>query len=187
MGAFAHARERTGSMREEGEEPIASKNSPAAGERSNETSLEDAPPSSMEAADKSGRVPRPWVIAGVVVCTLIAVVWASTRPTGPSELEIAYAACASHELRMVGVQVSDDGDSIAVDTPGVDGLIGAINDSLVSSRCVLDELQAPDSVQELVENTTPQMGPQEESWNGVHASWSFDPDRGLQMMISVQD
>lgn len=53
--------------------------------------------------------------------------------------------------------------------------------------CILDELDVPDRVKSDMGNTTSMDGRREASWDGITASWSYHPDRGLDTVLYLED
>lgn len=52
-------------------------------------------------------------------------------------------------------------------------------------NCVLNALEAPDGIVAQMERTTALDGRQSASWDGITASWSYHPDRGLDIVFSL--
>ncbi|MCW3817887.1 hypothetical protein ONA91_25895 [Micromonospora sp. DR5-3] len=59
--------------------------------------------------------------------------------------------------------------------------------SFSTLECYWSELKMPDSVKQEVLATRALDGRQSGDWDGIHASWSYHPDSGLQMVITVTD
>jgi hypothetical protein len=51
--------------------------------------------------------------------------------------------------------------------------------------CVLDALEIPRTVESRIYNTTAIMGQQEAFWDDIVASWSYHPDRGLDLSLTL--
>ncbi|MFG3604343.1 hypothetical protein [Micromonospora chersina] len=59
--------------------------------------------------------------------------------------------------------------------------------SFSTLECYWSELKMPDSVRAEVLATRALDGRQSGDWDDIHASWSYHPDSGLQMVITVTD
>ncbi|WP_133741587.1 hypothetical protein [Actinorugispora endophytica] len=79
-------------------------------------------------------------------------------------------------------QIGDEGASLALDHQGEDDISGLSHTGL---HCVLGALDVPDSVTAQMEGTTAMDGRQSASWDGITASWSYHPDRGLDVVFSL--
>ena len=86
----------------------------------------------------------------------------------------AADGCVSSEL------MSNDAVSIAFDTEGEEDADG---DSLFSAFCLLKALAAPDYIFDSVMRTRALDGRIEESWGTFRASWTYNPNSGMNMTI----
>jgi hypothetical protein len=68
-----------------------------------------------------------------------------------------------------------------IDGDGDEGTGASIEDIV----CILDELGTPASVIGRIETTTSLMGMVEGSWSDYQAEWTYHPDNGLDLSISV--
>ena len=73
---------------------------------------------------------------------------------------------------------ADEGRSSLIDTRSEYGDPAAMD-------CVLRELDTPESVQAQIARTTSMMGVQEADHEGLHYSWTYHPDNGVNMTIEV--
>ena len=78
--------------------------------------------------------------------------------------------------------VSDDGTSMYMDGRGEEGL--GVNVSY--QACVLRELEVPSTVLSRIDNTSALMGVQTASWKGIEASWTYHPNRGLDISLELE-
>lgn len=115
------------------------------------------------------------LVAFPVICVVVTVLIA-LRVVGDNELADAEAACEVADAPEI-VRVVDDGDSLTVDAIGQSGL------AIEATGCVLDELEAPDSVVAKVMDTAANQGRVTDSWGGYEASWTYRPDDGLNLII----
>jgi hypothetical protein len=76
--------------------------------------------------------------------------------------------------------LEDDGRTIVIDTRSEYGDVSAM-------ECVLDSLGTPQSIEAQVGRTTAMMGVQDATHDGLDYSWTYHPDNGVNMVISVAD
>ncbi|MDZ5443411.1 hypothetical protein U2F26_11800 [Micromonospora sp. 4G57] len=81
------------------------------------------------------------------------------------------------------VELGDEGRTLTLHGDGKEssGL------SFGKLECYWSELKMPDSVKEELLATRALDGRQSGDWDGVHASWSYHPDSGLQMVFTLAD
>lgn len=75
------------------------------------------------------------------------------------------------------VRLGDEGDSLTV------AASGQASQTSMASACVLNELDAPDSMIAKIVETSAAQGRQEDAWDSWKASWTFHPDDGLQLIV----
>lgn len=75
--------------------------------------------------------------------------------------------------------VGDEGDSLLIDTNNSDTDITVL-------ACVLDAIGATQALISNIDATTAMMGRQSEDVGGYHYEWSYHPDSGINMTITVQ-
>ena len=97
---------------------------------------------------------------------------ASKSPNGG--MTEAADGCVSSEL------LSNDAVSIAFDTKGEEDADG---DAIYLAFCVLKALAAPDYIFDSVMRTRALDGRIEESWGTFRASWTYNPNSGMNMTI----
>lgn len=83
-----------------------------------------------------------------------------------------------------GVTVGDGGATLIFDMRGDEDTEGG---SYLTLVCLLHVLDAPDRVTNHMGQTTSQDGRQSDTWDGITASWSYHPDRGLDGMFVYDD
>lgn len=135
---------------------------------------------------------RSWVIPAVagLVGLLVGIggtlAVQSVSAAGPDEaaadtrLEDAKLECNPAS----GVELGDDGRTLTIDVKGKEDAYGADYEDLA---CILNELDVPSRVSSHLGQTTSMDGRQTESWDGVTAAWSYHPDRGSDMVITLDD
>lgn len=102
------------------------------------------------------------------------------------QLTDAAGACSSTAGQ--DLVPGDGGESISIRASSVDASNSPrTTPELVTmtSLCVLDELDVPDSVTSKVEATTSMDGRQADSWDGFDLSWTYHPDNGLEIIIET--
>ena len=96
----------------------------------------------------------------------------------------AHEECKSEDAiwSIIYSTVSDDGTSMYIDGRGEEGL--GVN--VRYQACVLSELEAPATVLSRIDNTSALMGVQTASWKGIEASWTYHPNRGLDIALELE-
>ena len=82
------------------------------------------------------------------------------------------------------IDLGDQGNSVSMDSKGEEDSGGAGIDVIV---CVLAGLDMPDSVASRMDQTRALDGMQDADWDGLHASWSYHPDSGVQIIVEDRD
>lgn len=157
--------------------PAASMESPA-----NPTILTqpEAPlPASVQPSSK--RSPTPLIVGGVALAGLLGAI-ALLVSSGPTVLEQAYEECVGDDLFTFGISIDDDGRGMFLDMEGDEDILGASYSDIL---CVLEAVDTPSSVLSQMDNTNSLMGIQNASWDGLTASWSYHPDRGLDISLRM--
>ncbi|SCX56391.1 hypothetical protein SAMN03159343_3403 [Klenkia marina] len=96
-----------------------------------------------------------------------------------ARLSTAYEACEGDDSTGT-LTLSDQGRTIVVDT-------GSKYGSTAGMDCVLRELSTPQSTIAAIGRTTSLMGVQDDDQDGVTYSWSYHPDNGVNMVITLDD
>jgi hypothetical protein len=94
-------------------------------------------------------------------------------------LEQAKQACASTSPYAV---IGDSGNTLIIDTRGEEqpGMTQA------EMQCMLDELEVSDAVMSEIGRTRALDGKQAGDWDQFHASWSYHPNSGVSMTITLK-
>jgi hypothetical protein len=92
-------------------------------------------------------------------------------------LQAAYDHCTSQDEDNT-LELADNGATIVIDTRSEYG-------STAGMECVLGALTTPESIKAEIGRTTAMMGTQDADNNGIHYSWSYHPDNGVNMVITV--
>jgi hypothetical protein len=123
------------------------------------------------------RLSRPLIIAASVA--LVAVVGGlAWLVFAGSPLESAKQACAPDSAYAV---IGDGGDSLVLRSEGrrASGL------SAAELRCFMAELEVTDAIMNELGTTRALDGRQGADWDGYHATWTYHPDSGLAMVVTV--
>src|SRR4051794_32768769 len=96
-----------------------------------------------------------------------------------AQLTAAYQHCRSKDDDST-VSLGDGGDSILIDTESEYGSVAGL-------ECILDTLKTPQSVTAEIGRTTAMMGVQDADTGGLHYSWSYHPDNGVNMVITASE
>lgn len=80
--------------------------------------------------------------------------------------------------------LGDNDTTLDIDQKGEDDVLGM---PIETYWCILNELGAPDRVKSDMGNTTSMDGRREASWDGITASWSYHPDRGIDTVLYLDD
>lgn len=96
--------------------------------------------------------------------------------TGPTIFESTYSDC---QLNLGGkamfAKIGDDGHTL--------DLRGRMNAS--DRACVLEALDMPDGVMAHIKQTRAVDGMQEDAWLNIRARWTYDPDNGLHIILTL--
>jgi uncharacterized protein HemX len=102
---------------------------------------------------------------------------AAAEAASDERLSEAYQAC---HFRDDTLELGDDGETIVIDTRSEYGSVDGM-------QCVLAELDTPESIEAAIGRTTSLMGLQSDDHDGLDYSWSYHPDNGVNMVITLQD
>lgn len=94
----------------------------------------------------------------------------------------AFEACDLDRRPASVVALEDEGRTLLMDGKGEEDTVGALWEDF---ECVFDALGAPQSVVAKVTATRALDGRQNESWEGVAASWSYHPNSGLDLILEA--
>lgn len=171
------------------------------------------PPLPGAAREAGGAAPRPsaaltarrtWVmpaVAGVLGVLLGAVLGSiitasviAARQQFAAEAAVDSAEAAKRDFFAVAakrcgltgvVEIADGGRTMIVDGEGEDAGSGRV--SLGDLECIIDAVDTPASVKELMYSTRSLDGRQSGDWEGVSASWGYHPDDGLDIIFVIAD
>jgi hypothetical protein len=116
---------------------------------------------------------------------------------GTSELEAAHEECRAQleDDDDVGNllantytgQLLDNGRAIQVEGKGEDDDHSERFGAIFTATCLLDELNAPESLTARMETTRALDGTQTASYDGYSYSWSYHPASGMNLLIEQED
>ncbi|MFF2631905.1 hypothetical protein ACFVR6_03365 [Microbacterium sp. NPDC058021] len=104
---------------------------------------------------------------------------AAEAAAADERLATAVRKCGSN-----GMELGDEDRTLIIDVKGKDDFDGASYDE---QACVLNALDVPASVESHIGQTTSMDGRQSESWDGITIEWSYHPDRGSDMVITLEN
>lgn len=134
----------------------------------------------------ASRTPLWIVLAGgaglVVGALLVLAIQGAMSAFGGADTRLVDAVNAC-KIR-TGIEVGDEGKTVSIDVWGEEDTTGA---SYAIQACIIAELDAPTRVIKHIEQTTAMDGRQTESWDGITIDWSYHPDRGSDMVITLDD
>lgn len=110
------------------------------------------------------------------VAAVGATVVAAIILTGGTSLKDVGATCEVPEAPEVLV-VGDGGDSLTV------AGAGQAEAATTAASCVLDELDAPDSIRSKVLDTSAIDGRQEDDFDDWQVSWTYQPNAGINLIV----
>ncbi|MCK9792320.1 hypothetical protein M1843_00990 [Isoptericola sp. 4D.3] len=104
---------------------------------------------------------------------------AADAEQGAPAFATAYGDCGPSD----GLELVDDGTTLALDVQGEEDFGGA---SYTTVDCVLGALETPSRITELMNSTRALDGRQAGTWDGISATWSYHPDTGLDLLLTVE-
>ncbi len=99
---------------------------------------------------------------------------------GPNRIEVALDRCGL--AGEPGAAVGDEGQSLTLDTSGEDDLGGI---SFTNLECMISALDIPDAVESRILATRALDGVQDATYDEVSLSWSYHPDSGMTLIVSL--
>jgi hypothetical protein len=123
---------------------------------------------------------KPLIIGASVGAGVLLVAAGIFLSGGPTALERAYESC--NLASTFGASLDDDGKGLFIDMKGEDEVLGADYDDIM---CAVEDLEMSPSIRSQMANTSALMGVQNASWDGISASWTYHPDRGLDISFSL--
>lgn len=156
-----------------------------------------APTSQIAAPTPPKKSRRGWIAAGilggiVVVAgaTVLVVGWITNEDSdstnsglgeiGPNRIEVAIDRCGL--AGEPGAEVGDEGQSLTLDTSGEEELGGI---SYTSLECMISALDIPDAIESRILATRALDGVQDATYDEVSLSWSYHPDSGMTLIVSL--
>lgn len=116
------------------------------------------------------------IALGVVLLGAVAYWTLPPLFAGDERLSEANRDCSAGSL-------GDDGRSLRLDGEGERKHSGDV--TFDSHLCVRAALAVPDSTWTKMLETTSLQGRQTDSWDGIHASWMYHPDHGLDIIYEL--
>lgn len=143
----------------------------------------------------SSKTPLWIALAGLggLVIGVIGTLGVVTLTASVGEAAAAAAAAAAVDTRLAdavdecgstGMELGDEDQTLVIDVKGDEDARGA---TYQQQECVLAELDVPASVNSHIGQTTSMDGRQTESWDGITIEWSYHPDRGSDMVITLDE
>jgi hypothetical protein len=124
-----------------------------------------------------------WLASGETIITGSAVA-DPDAPPALSALERAAVDCVTGDIHVSGEEVTLILDmAVPLYDGGLDYNTGNVAYSEIA--CVLRELEAPADVTARMDSTRALDGMQEATWGRVSASWTYHPDDGLDVILSL--
>lgn len=118
---------------------------------------------------------------GLVAGLLLAVGGAALGDAMASSNAIPAALENCSVVDSTGVDVLDNGKSLNLQTSGEE----STGTDVAAVVCVLNELDAPESIFTKLESTRALDGTQSTEWSGYTASWTYHPDDGLNIIVET--
>jgi hypothetical protein len=103
--------------------------------------------------------------------------WAARPHPDDPRLVSAQASC---DPARRSTRVTDGGHTMIIDGRGARDPKGA---KVTDLECLLHALAAPEAVQRHMLATRTIDGRQQDNWDAFTASWSFDPDEGIEVIV----
>lgn len=138
--------------------------------------------------------PKPkknlWVIIGVsvaaflVLFAIFAIVSINVVAANQKAAVIKSAVESCDLTHKAGFDLGDKDRTLTIDTKGKEDLTGA---SLADAGCVLKALNVSDKAMSHMTSTRALDGRQTDTWEGIDAAWSYHPDSGMSMTLSIAD
>jgi hypothetical protein len=132
--------------------------------------------------------PLAVVAAAVIIGGIIATVFLTTKSThnagstNPGTLFNTTSPLAETSRTCTAGILADDDHTLVVDMAGDDP--GTGTETFDGVLCVLDELDAPQSLVSRMESTRALDGMQSATWSSYEVTWTYHPDDGLDLIIT---
>ncbi len=139
-----------------------------------------------EKVDRPRRTAR-WIAVATAAGVLAGIigtlgVQSAVSAIGAAQKDMRLVEAADACGAGVGVELNDEDRTMVIDVKGDEDATGASYDD---QACILARLDIPGSVESHIGQTTSMDGRQSESWDGITIEWSYHPDRGSDMVITV--
>lgn len=106
----------------------------------------------------------------------------SAEPEAP--FEAAMSTCGVADVgEGYGAHIADGGSTLLLNGSGKEDLTGL---AYSDQECILLELGMPASVKAQMGSTRSLDGMQNASWDSIDASWTYHPDAGLDLILTMQ-
>lgn len=123
-------------------------------------------------------------IAALILILVIVVSVVSGVAENKKNAVIKNAVESCGVLDKTGFKLGDSDRTLTIDSKGEDDLVGA---ELADAGCVLKALSITDKAMSHMSTTRAMDGRQTATWEGIDAAWSYHPDSGLDMTVSISD
>lgn len=96
-----------------------------------------------------------------------------------TRLTDAVATCGARP----GFVLADNDTTLVIDVKGKEDASGV---PYAAQECILTELGVPTRIESHIGQTTSMDGRQSASWDGITIEWSYHPNRGSDMVITLE-
>jgi hypothetical protein len=102
------------------------------------------------------------------------------------DVTLTLASSFDRAVRYCGVgDVKDNGATLLIDMAGNKAGSGKL--TYANEKCLLEHLKAPTSVTEKMNATRALDGRRDAQWDGITAEWSYHPDNGLDVILTLDN
>lgn len=137
--------------------------------------------------------PLAVVAAAVVIGGIITVVVLTAEPDRPAAAgnnPFQAALATAPPLKTASTEcttgtLADENQTLVIDMAGED--YGSGTATYADVECVLDKLEAPQSILAKMGSTRALDGMQTADWSGYEATWTYHPDNGLDLILTKTD
>lgn len=135
------------------------------------------PDSARESAPKRRTVPLGvWIAGGILLlAAAVAIPVISAQVAKSNQIRDAVSAC---NILITEYRIMDDGNAVALSSVGLSS-----GPEVSKVVCLLDELDAPQTVPVKIGNTRALDGTVSADWSDFSAQWTYHPDDGLNILI----
>jgi hypothetical protein len=144
---------------------------------------EPSPDNNQPAAASKPRFSKPFfVVVGGVIALLALAIAAVAALSGDAGDDSSSLTEIASTIDSPHIEVVDDGASLLIDGEGEES-DGASIDDIVLTLGLLD---TPSSVVTRMSSTRALDGMQDATWGDYAASWTYHPDNGLDIIVTVE-